>query len=107
MIQEIRRRLKLQGNLLLTKNKNTMILKWMNQVLLLLTIGLIIFFGIRQKKMSRVAFVRSAVVLEKYSGMDEAKGIYQKKIDQWNIHFDSLEFNYKKTAQELNQISAL
>ena len=84
-----------------------MIIKWVNQILLIIVLGCVVFLWIQQKRVNRIAFIRSAVVLDKYKAMDEAKDLYQKKVEQWKVNYDSLEFNYNKSLQKFNASSGL
>ncbi|HMT27640.1 MAG TPA: OmpH family outer membrane protein [Bacteroidia bacterium] len=58
------------------------------------------YFWYSKQKLSRLAYVRSQVVLDKYKGMEEAKARYQKKIDEWQANYDSLELNYNMMLQD-------
>lgn len=54
-------------------------------------------------KPRRIAYVRSAVLLEKYAGMKEVEGLYQRKVDQWKIRIDTLERSYQQSVQAYGQ----
>lgn len=45
----------------------------------------------------RIAFIRSAVIVDKYKGMLEARDMYKRKIGQWQANIDTLEAEYKKS----------
>ncbi len=54
-------------------------------------------------KPRRIAYVRSAVLLEKYAGMREVEGLYQRKVDQWKTKIDTLERSYQQSVQTYNE----
>ncbi|HEX8531190.1 MAG TPA: OmpH family outer membrane protein, partial [Cytophagales bacterium] len=54
-------------------------------------------------KPRRIAYVRSAVLLEKYAGMKEVEGLYQRKVDQWKTRIDTLERSYQQSVQAYDQ----
>lgn len=42
----------------------------------------------------KIAFVRSAVIIENYLGMKEAKAAYDQKAKEWNKNIDTLQARY-------------
>ena len=44
----------------------------------------------------KIAFIRSATVLEKYQGMKEAQHLYHQKLQEWQRNSDTLEARYQK-----------
>src|SRR4028119_297416 len=57
-----------------------------------LILVIVIGFGTWLKMTSpRVAIVRSALVVEGYEGMKEARSEYQHTIQAWQAHLDSLD----------------
>jgi outer membrane protein len=80
--------------------------KIMVMLLIAVSLGLITWLFIEIKRTPRVAFVKTQVVLERYGGMQDAKVIYQNKVDRWQAAYDSLELGYNKFLQDYNSMSA-
>jgi outer membrane protein len=49
-----------------------------------------------------VAYVRSAVLIDEYHGMKEARTIYEKKATEWQTNIDSLTLALNRTTYSYN-----
>ena len=69
-----------------------------------LVLVIVIGFGTWLKMTSpRVAVVRSALVVEGYEGMKEARSEYQRTVQAWQAHLDSLDQRYSLAIQAYEQ----
>lgn len=50
----------------------------------------------------KIGYVRSAVIVEKYKGMIEARNVYKEKMGQWQANIDTLERDYKRAYNKFN-----
>ena len=73
---------------------------------ILLLIGANAYTFYNQRKFSKIAYVRSGDVLEKYKAVNDAKERYQKKIEKWQSNLDSLELSHKNLITRATSVSA-
>lgn len=65
-----------------------------------LTLSLLaLLLTFRDTNKRKVAFVKSAVLVERYSGMEEMKKAYEKKIEQWAGQINSAEKEFMKEKE--------
>jgi outer membrane protein len=56
----------------------------------------------------KIAYVRSADLVDKYMGMMEAKNIYKDKMAQWKSNVDTLQNDYQRSVSKYNlEVSGL
>ena len=58
---------------------------------LILLIGVIGYLALQPGNIPKIAYVRSAELVDKYLGVKEAQMQYQKKLTSWKISADTLE----------------
>lgn len=68
---------------------------------LLVICTVLCYFTFVAKDKGKIAFVRSQTVLEKYHAMDEAKSVYEKKIQDWQEPLETLQKRYDEISSEL------
>ena len=56
-----------------------------------------------QKGPKKIAFVRTATIIEQYKGTQEAQALYQEKIAEWQSQVDTLQFDLKRAIDSYNQ----
>ena len=54
----------------------------------------------------KIAFIRSARVLEKYHGMKEAQRLYNQKLQEWQRNADTLQARYQKQLATIQKKAA-
>jgi outer membrane protein len=54
-------------------------------------------------KIPKLGYVRTAVILEKYQGVAEARKVIEKKMEKWQSNVDTLEMNYRHAQDRYNQ----
>jgi outer membrane protein len=48
----------------------------------------------------KIAYVRTAVIVENYSGMKEARALYNLKLTQWQSNIDTLQLQLEKSYSD-------
>lgn len=70
-----------------------------NKILIVALFGICIgLFFWNKISTPSIAYVRSGAIVEKYSGMVEAKKLYKEKMGQWQSNLDTLEVDYQKNV---------
>lgn len=69
-------------------------------LLLIAAVGYLYYSNYSKK---RVAFVDSQEVLEKYAGMEEARNLYQIKVDEWRKGLEEHMDFFQKKSDEFEQ----
>ena len=67
--------------------------------MILVLIGIIVWV---KKTTPKIAFVNSSIVVEKYLGLIEVRGIIDAKSKEWSANLDTLEIRYNKSLEKLN-----
>jgi outer membrane protein len=72
-------------------------------IIVILLFSISIGFAVWTKSSAtKIAYVRSADLVEKYIGMTEAKSIYKDKMAQWQSNVDTLQNDYQKAISRYN-----
>jgi outer membrane protein len=69
---------------------------------LILSLICIAFCVWLKMSMPKIAYVRSAVIVDGYSGMKEARIAYELKAQAWQSHIDTLTADYNKAFASYN-----
>ena len=75
-------------------------------LLLLLILALAVSIGLfawNKTSTPRIAYVRSAVLVNSYLGMKEAQNLYQEKMSKWKSNIDTLRNDYQQAINKYNQ----
>lgn len=67
--------------------------------LTVILIGMVGYLGFHLLNKKQVAFVRSQEVLERYTGMEEARALYQKKVDDWGQDLNKHSQLYREKSE--------
>jgi outer membrane protein len=54
---------------------------------------------------SKIAYVKTAVIIEKYEGMREAKSAYEKKVKNWESNIDTLKNDFIRNVSSFDRDS--
>jgi outer membrane protein len=75
-------------------------LHWIITIILFLNSVLLLFWNFSIERKTKVGFIRSGVVLEKFKGSQKAKETFQKESEEWNKNIKTLEDEFKKLEEE-------
>ena len=67
--------------------------------MLAISLGL---FAWNRTSSPRIAYVRSAVLVSSYTGMKEARSLYQEKMSKWKSNIDTLSKDYQQAINKYN-----
>ena len=76
-----------------------MLKKYAITILLIIATG-VAFFLLLKLCTPKIAYVRSAELVNKYEGMKESRTMYKDKIAQWQSNIDTLESDYQKSVSK-------
>ncbi|MDB5274748.1 MAG: outer membrane protein [Chitinophagaceae bacterium] len=78
-----------------------MLKKFIIPTLLFIVLGGIVFTVLKMTS-PRLAYVRSADLVNKYEGMKEARMLYKNKMSKWQSNIDTLESDYQRSISQYN-----
>ena len=63
-------------------------------------------FAWNRASVPRIAYVRSAELVSSYTGMKEARSLYQEKMNKWKSNIDTLQKDYQQAINKYNMEAA-
>lgn len=75
-------------------------IKFIIVLLIAVILSAVTSFLVSHYNTSKVAYVKTYELLEKYKGMQEAKALYQKEYNGWKSNMDTLKLDYHKSLSK-------
>ena len=83
-------------------NKSRMLL-WYVVAGLILIIAQFAYINYVHQNQKKIAYVRSADLVNKYRGMQEARSLFEEKSHVWEANIDTLRTNYRAQLEQYNK----